>query len=124
MVETWLMLGGGAVIVFAGSVIGGMIAGLLSDFARDMKTASFEARLKRLENAGISSAGVAAREAKATRQGEALAEAFRLFKENKSPADIVKELGPKYPDVALDLIMKSMKNDGLKGMAKLGDFLG
>ena len=48
--------------------------------------------------------GVEAKQEKAARKQMALAEAAIMLKEGKNYADILKELAPKYPDVAAGMI--------------------
>jgi len=49
------------------------------------------------------------------RMSAAIVEAAAMYKEGKKPMEILKELAPKYPDVALQLVKKFGKGD-LKGL--------
>ena len=96
---------------------GGLVGGFLSGLVLQFRVASLEREVNRLYHLIAGEAGNVARVQKNERMNAALVEAAALFKEGKKPEEILKELLPKYPDVALQLGQK-----GLKG--KLGGILG
>lgn len=102
-----VLFGGLAVVCFSGGLIGGFLAQLVKSTLDGYKLAQLDRRTERLENTLKSGAGVQARNDKAERMGEAVAEAALLLKEGKKPEEIAKLLLPKYPDIALDLVKKA-----------------
>jgi len=57
---------------------------------------------------GYSSKGVEARREKEERWQSLAVEAITAFKAGKPPEEILKEVGPKYPDLALELAKKGL----------------
>ena len=118
MVETWLIYGGAAVLIFVGSVIGGLIAGLLADQFKEGRLASCESAIQRLHNRINSPGAVDARRAKEERLQEAVLSVATAIKGGAKPEDAFKQALTSYPDVALELGKKAMKGgqgDLLKG---------
>jgi len=66
-------------------------------------------------NAYNASKGRVAKAEYSDRMSGAIADALILFKEGKKPVDILKELLPKYPDVAVQL-GKKLGGKGLEGL--------
>jgi len=101
----WL-LAGGALLIFIGAVIGGILGSMLFNVF-------FHKQIIRQTS---SERAVNVRAEKAERINAALIEAANMFQEGKPVGDIAKELLPKYPDVALDLVKKLGKGKGLGGL--------
>ena len=60
--------------------------------------------------------GVEARQEYEDRMTAALVEAAAMHKAGKKPQEIMAELLPKYPDVAMRLVKKLGKGQGLEGL--------
>lgn len=99
-------------IVFAAALLGGFLANMFYGFYGYSNLAG---RLLSLENSIRGAKGVEARQGKEERMGLAIAEGAAMMKKGKNPVDIIRELGPKYPDIALDLY-KKFKKGGLEGL--------
>lgn len=91
-------------LCFVGGAVGGFVAELI-------RGRSVLSRLESMENSVKGSAGRAVSMAKQERMQGAMLEAMQAFKEGKKPEEIMKEIGLKYPDVALDLGKKLMRGD-------------
>jgi hypothetical protein len=62
---------------------------------------------------------VAVREAKASRQAEALAKLAVAMKAGKKPQDAINEVAAEYPDVALDVAGKFMREGNIGSLGSL-----
>lgn len=125
MVEDWILLGFGAILMLVGSMIGGFVAKLVID---GIMVASIERRIKRLENTLISPQGVAVRQKKAERESEAFAalgqaimaklQANPNMKKEDAFKEALIEVGPQYLDVALSYGGKLLqgKKTGLEAL--------
>ena len=102
--DVWL-LSGAAVLIFAGALVGGFIAGIIFQIFYH----------KSLVRGEASKRGIEAKVEKTERMNAALVEAAQLLQDGKKPEEIVKLLLPKYPDVALDLV-KKLSGRGLGGL--------
>lgn len=80
----------------------------IMDFRRDRRISDLENACYVLEQKFASSKGVSARNEKQARQTQAMTEAMAMIQSGKAPADVLKELAPKYPDVAQDLLKQYM----------------
>lgn len=117
----------GGVVVAMGSIVGGFIGGGAVSFIRDYTLHSrvdgLETRFQRLHNELVSGSGSAAKSAKNERMSEAVSKAAELMQKGAKPEDALKEVAAAYPDVALSLLQKSMRNKGgIQGM--LGNLMG
>lgn len=90
-----------SLLVFVGSVIGGFVAHMLVE---GYGYANMEKRLYAVERAERGTLSADVRKGKAERKQLALAEAIALHQSGVKPADIFKQLAPKYSDVALELV--------------------
>jgi len=108
-----MVYGGSAVLIVIGSMVGGMIAGMVIDALTQRNIASLEHRTKRLELALISPKGVENRIAKEERMEEAMLRVAELIKEGKKPEEALKEVAMAYPDVAIGMVQRALKNGQL-----------
>lgn len=125
---SWILTGSAIVAsCIVGSFVGGLVIGAVKNWKMDMDVASHEARIKRLEMALISGQGVDARRDKAERMSSAMAEvaAAMANPENKGKeGEIIKSVAAKYPDVALTVASKFMKQGGFGDLGKgLGQWI-
>lgn len=93
--------------------IGTLIAYLLRDRWQDNRILRLDSIIEELEeeNARLRNTlngrkGIDLRQEKSERMQSAMMEGMILFKEGKAPADIIKEIGLKYPDIAIDFVKK------------------
>ena len=99
-------------VVGVGAVVGGFIANLFYGFYGYNNISN---RVLSLENGIRGAKGVSARNEKEGRMALAIAEGAELMKNGSTPVEVLAALGPKYPDVALDLF-KKFKKEGLDGL--------
>lgn len=92
-------------IVF-GSALGAFFYGLFRDRSLFSAVTSLETDVDSLQQSIRGQKSGVVRQEKAERINSAMAEAAILIKEGKQPMDVFKELAPKYPDVALDLVKR------------------
>lgn len=119
----WVILGAGALTGgLIGGFIGGSAVGYFKDWALSARVDGLEARFHRMHNQSISGDGTAVKNQKAERMSQAVAEAAALMQSGKKPEEALKEIAAKYPDVALDVIQKTMRGKG--GLAGLLGGLG
>ena len=98
-------------LLFAGiCMISGWIGGFMARFLVDIRAVvAVEHKLLNLEKKIYSIDAVDKRSEKADRMSAAIAEAAIALKEGKEPMQIAKEVGMKYPEIALDLFKKFQK---------------
>lgn len=94
---------------FAGGVIGGVITGIGKDLWLHAELDGIKATIKRMHLNHIAPQGASKRAEQAERTESAMGEAMILIKGGKPPADALKEVAAKYPDVALRLGKKMMQ---------------
>ena len=99
-------------VIGVGAMVGGFLANLFYGF---YGYNSIHNRVLSLENGIRGAKGVSARVEKEGRMALAIAEGAELMKNGSTPVEVLAALGPKYPDVALDLV-KKFKKEGLEGL--------
>ena len=105
MVIDWWILGIWSVILFVGAVIGGFLAGLLTQW----RVSLMETHIKNLHQRINSPAGVQARQDKQADLNLAVIRGQELHAKGMKPLEIAKTIGVEHPAVALDAIKKLMK---------------
>lgn len=103
-------------VLFGGAALGGFLANIFYGF---YGFSSVSRRVLSLENGIRGRKAVEVKADKEGRQAIALGEAAAMMKEGKLPIDVLKELGPKYPDVAMELFKKASKGDLGAGLEEL-----
>jgi hypothetical protein len=102
------LLIGYLLLVFAGSVLGGFLANLIYGY---FGYHNLDSRLLSLENTIRGNKGVAVKAGKEQRMAAAIAEGAAMLQQGHKPADILKALAPRYPDVAMDMVKKLAKGE-------------
>lgn len=122
--ENWIIL---TFFAFSGGLLGGFLAQLVKATLNSLQLAVLEGRVRRLETAGASAMGAAARNKQGERQAEAVAYLAGKVAENKAAGQdekqaltgALKDAAMAYPDVALSLGGKLLKGQGKGGIAAL-----
>jgi hypothetical protein len=88
------------------SILIGIICGMVSHVIRNKDLGMLIAKVDHIEMTRLSEKGANVRNEKRERTNMAMAEAAALYQSGKKPEEIMKELLPKYPDIALELVKK------------------
>lgn len=112
----FLAVGSAAMAGAMAGFLSGALTGALAGGQLGWRMDSLDRRLEQWKNAQNAPLGVEARKEKAERMSSAMAEAMMAMKSGKPPAEVIKEVAAKYPDVALDIGKKIAKQNGLGGI--------
>jgi uncharacterized membrane protein (DUF106 family) len=101
-------------IYIIGAVLSGVMSGIiavvvlkyLADYSLMHRLASLEAEITKIKMGELSQRGNAARREKEERMQAAMMEAMALVQQGANVQDVIKQIGIKYPDIAMDMIKK------------------
>lgn len=94
------------VSAFFGGLVGAFGFGIFHNYALDRKVVALEARAERIEKSYIGAKGNASQAQANERFEMAVGEALTAIQGGAQPQEVLKEVGKKYPDVALRLVKK------------------
>lgn len=115
----FVVVGGALLSGGIAGFVGGLVSGWFSNYGQHVRIQSTEQQIQQLNNKIVSPKGVEVRQQKAEKMQEALTKALLLHKEGKTPEEILRILGPEYPDVIMDMVKKGLKGKlpgGLRGL--------
>jgi len=91
--------------IFSG-LISSLVLKYLADYSLMHRLASVEAEITRVKMGELSQRGNQARKEKEERMQAAMMEAMALVQQGAPVQDVIKQIGMKYPDIAMDLVKK------------------